>query len=128
MHAGGKVGLSCERRAKNMRGAWEAALIRRWHGIPPDILIRGGEAPQWAGRSVHLHLHLHVKVPFVISFNFSFAVQQRGLYTINAIIALAFVPLTQTQLKAHTSSLHSTSWKPCSCSMVVVISTGSSYQ
>ena len=65
-----------------------------------------------------MHLHLHVKVPFVISFNFIFAAQQRGLHTINAIIALAFVPPTQTQLKTHTSSPHSASWKRCPDSMV----------
>ena len=29
---------------------WWAAVIRRGHGIAPDILIRGGEAPQWAGQ------------------------------------------------------------------------------
>jgi hypothetical protein len=62
-------------------------------------------------------VHLHVKVPFVISINFIFAVQQRGLHTINTIIAFAFDPLTQTQSKAHTSSPHSASWKRCSCSI-----------
>jgi hypothetical protein len=39
----------CDGRKWNRRGAWYAAVIRRDHGIAPDILIRGGAAPQWAG-------------------------------------------------------------------------------
>jgi hypothetical protein len=45
----GKGGLELRKKSKEHAWCLGGTLIRRWHGIPPDILIRGGEALQRAG-------------------------------------------------------------------------------